>query len=288
MPSSVFISYCHRDKRHLDRVLVHLQPLARDGLSIEPWSDRKIAPGDQWETRISSAIAKSKVAVLLVSADFLASEFIMKCEWPRILRRARDSRIKVLPVVLSPCSFSGHGQLASFQAVNDPSRPIVAIPIAEREKVWNRLRQAVEACLDGQLPDEGWRVVNERIVLDTLRQLAIRKRSSKFAIFSSSDAYVQVLQDIDSPRFECEATSNEFLPESRKLSESSVRKLRAFGFRLSPRDGGNFKQVFHHGDRDADLRTASRLIVKTLATVYGANRNEQIAVSGSIISPARQ
>lgn len=70
--ATVFISYAHEDRDYLDRLLVHLKPLEQQGL-IDPWSDRKLAAGDDWQGRIEERLAAAKAAILLVSADFLAS-----------------------------------------------------------------------------------------------------------------------------------------------------------------------------------------------------------------------
>ena len=110
----VFVSYAHRDRRHLDRLRVHLRTLGRSGL-IDLWDDTLLQPGSDWRREISDAIASAKVAVLLVSADFLASEFITGDELPPLLAAAREEGARVLPVIVSPCRFKQTSELANFR-----------------------------------------------------------------------------------------------------------------------------------------------------------------------------
>jgi hypothetical protein len=281
--ATIFISYAHRDKRHLDRLLVHLEPLCRRGKKIESWSDRRIAPGRTWEREIAGAMSSAKVAILLISADFLASDFIVTHELPELLRLARRSAITVLPVVLGHCSFRNDRELASFQAVNDPARPVDALPIAERERVWNRVLEAVEASLAGRPADEGWRVVNERIVFDSLTVLSTWRRSNGFVIFQIGDFYVQLMRDLDTPTFHCEAVSSEYLPAAARLSRSRVQKLRAIGFTLQRGRESNFTQTFRHDRKPAKIRAIAKIVVRIFSTIYQSSKNENIAVSGGIV-----
>src|SRR5690606_22976993 len=70
----VFFSYSHADGEYLERALIHLRPLERAG-ALNLWSDTKLRAGDRWREEIRKAIGAARVAVLLISADFLASEF---------------------------------------------------------------------------------------------------------------------------------------------------------------------------------------------------------------------
>jgi hypothetical protein len=144
--TGVFISYSHADADWLKRLQVHLTPLERSG-SFEFWDDTKIRPGEQWRKEIASAMASAKVAVLVVSADFLASRFIMENELPALLAAASDEGAIVLAVVAGPCRYLETPSISRFQAVNVPSRPLSLMNTHEREDVFYRVSIAVEAAL---------------------------------------------------------------------------------------------------------------------------------------------
>jgi hypothetical protein len=144
----VFISYSHKNQAWLERLQVHLAPLARTNRQLL-WDDTRIAPGKTWKTEIEEAMASAKVAVLLVSADFLASEFIMDKELPRLLAAASNEGAVILPVIVSPCRFNETSTLSPFQSVNSPKRPLCAMDEFEREDTFYRVSVAVEAALEG-------------------------------------------------------------------------------------------------------------------------------------------
>ena len=85
----IFISYSHKDEREKDRLLSHLGVLQRQGL-IGLWSDDHIGAGANWKKEISEAMAQARVAILLISANFLTSDFILGKEVPTLLKRRQS------------------------------------------------------------------------------------------------------------------------------------------------------------------------------------------------------
>lgn len=151
--TKVFISYSHRDAKWLARIETHLKPLKRK-YEIDIWSDTKIKPGSNWKEEIAKAIKAAKVAILLVSADFLSSDFIASNELPPLLSAAEKEGALILPVILSPSYFSKTETLSQFQAVNDPSRPVINISKNEQEKLFVKLAEEVEASFISAFPTE--------------------------------------------------------------------------------------------------------------------------------------
>ena len=132
--SKVFISYSHKDARALKRLRIQITSVERAGL-IDVWDDTKIKPGTDWRQEIKIALEQARVAILLVSADFLASKFIAENELPPLLAAAEAGGTVVVPVILSPCLFD-ESPLSRFQAVNDPSKPLSGMKPYERDEIW--------------------------------------------------------------------------------------------------------------------------------------------------------
>jgi TIR domain len=112
-----FVSYSHNDSDLLKRLQTHLKPLVRRGL-VELWDDTKIRPGDEWRKEIGNALDSAKVAVLLISADFIASDFIAEDELPPLLAAAEKDGLKILSLILSPSRYEKIESLSKYQSVN--------------------------------------------------------------------------------------------------------------------------------------------------------------------------
>jgi hypothetical protein len=145
---SVFISYSHADTEWLKRVKVHLKPLERESL-IEIWEDTRIQTGDHWKSEIQKALEKSHAAILLVSADFLASDFIIENELPQLLQLAQDHGTRIFQVIISPCCFNEIEQLAQFQAVNSVSKTLIEMDRGDQERLLLQLAQDIIAHAKG-------------------------------------------------------------------------------------------------------------------------------------------
>ncbi|MFN7984815.1 MAG: toll/interleukin-1 receptor domain-containing protein [Vicinamibacterales bacterium] len=142
----VFISYSHSDTEYLDRLLVHLKPLEKRSL-LELWVDTRLRAGDKWKREIEKALQRATVAVLLVSADFLASDFITDNELPPLLKNAEEQGTRVIPIIVKPCGFTRDKSLKSFQAVNDPKKALILLPAGLQEAIYDQVASEIEGWL---------------------------------------------------------------------------------------------------------------------------------------------
>jgi hypothetical protein len=150
----VFVSYSHVDRPVLDRLLVHLRPLVKKQL-IDLWVDTSLKSGDRWKRKVEDALGRAQVAVLLVSADFLASDFIVDNELPPLLSAAEKKGTRIIPVIVKPCRFLRDPHLNVFQAANDPRTPLISMTEGDRESVLNGISEQIESALKDRMREDG-------------------------------------------------------------------------------------------------------------------------------------
>ncbi|MCS5693651.1 toll/interleukin-1 receptor domain-containing protein [Cyanobium sp. FGCU-6] len=125
-PLKVFISYSHRDDSWREQLEAHLSLLRRQGI-LELWSDRRLIAGDSWDQEISSALAEARILLLLVSPDFIASDYCFGREMAVALERHQRGEAKVVPILLRPCDWTT-APFAHCQAFPRDNRPVSTHP----------------------------------------------------------------------------------------------------------------------------------------------------------------
>ena len=145
----IFIAYSHQDQVWLDRLLQVLSPLIREG-GIDAWSDRRINPGQQWLGAIDQALGAADVGVMLVSAPFLASDFVVRHEIPALLERHRQGKAAVTWIAVS-ASLYQYTAIERFQALNNPDRPLAELSPARRQREIVNIVQKIQEMLAGSV-----------------------------------------------------------------------------------------------------------------------------------------
>lgn len=118
----VFFSYSHRDERLRDRLDAHLAGLRHMGI-IHCWHDRKITAGDHVDEGIDAQLEKADLILLLISADFLNSDYCYRNEMMNALKRHKEGKARVIPVILRPVDWE-KSPFAHLMAVPSDGKPI--------------------------------------------------------------------------------------------------------------------------------------------------------------------
>lgn len=124
--ASVFFSYSHKDEELRDRLEAHLAILKRQG-AITTWHDRRITAGSEFAGSIDKAMEEAEVILLLVSSDFLASDYCYDVEMTRALERHAEGSSTVIPIILRHCDWH-HAPFGNLLAAPRDGKPIVSWP----------------------------------------------------------------------------------------------------------------------------------------------------------------
>lgn len=111
------------------------------------WDDHQIAPGSKWADEISNAVDTARVAVLLVSPDFLASDFIMSVELPRLIKRAEKDNLTIMWIPIRESAYKTT-DLASYQAAFPPSTPLASLTKSERDAAFTQIAASIARAID--------------------------------------------------------------------------------------------------------------------------------------------
>jgi len=160
--AKVFVSYSHNDDTALKELQPFLTSLEWDGL-LSCWADTRLKGGDDWEAGIYAALNDATVAVLLISQDFLASEFIRNKELPRILPRAHAGNLKVLSILLSPSSVDDDEfvftdlegkccktKLTRWECYGRPEKTLSKLSPSDRKEEYKKLNKRLRELSKGE------------------------------------------------------------------------------------------------------------------------------------------
>ena len=123
MPVKIFICYAREDEQLLTKLKAHLSPLQRQGL-VETWYDRDISAGTEWAKEIDKNLNEAQIVLLLVSPDFMASDYCYSNEMKQALKRHEQGEVQIIPVILRPVYWQ-ETPLSQFQALPTDGKPVI-------------------------------------------------------------------------------------------------------------------------------------------------------------------
>lgn len=150
---NIFIGLSHKDRAWADRLKSHLRVAFLDKPDVTIWDDRQIKVGDKWSEEIQMALQRANVAVLLVSADYLASDFVANIEVPTLLERRAEEGLRIIPLLVRPCAWHEVSWLRSIQFWPKDANPLASLSDSEIDRNLEELANQVAATLERGSPE---------------------------------------------------------------------------------------------------------------------------------------
>ena len=135
----LFYSYSHKDESLRDELETHLKLLQREGL-ISTWHDRRILGGEEWADRIDESLEAADFILLLVSADFIASDYCYEKEMTRALERHEKREAVVVPIIVRDCDWQS-AKFEQLQALPKNGKAVKLWP--DRDSAWKDIAQGI-------------------------------------------------------------------------------------------------------------------------------------------------
>jgi len=120
--ASIFISYSHKDEKDLKKLEDHLKILQRTG-KIRTWTDRNISAGEEWKDQIHENLAESQIILMLISTNFIASDYCYDIEMNTALERHHNNEAVAIPIIIRDCLWQV-GPFAKLQALPTDGKPV--------------------------------------------------------------------------------------------------------------------------------------------------------------------
>lgn len=261
---SIFISYAHEDRKILEGLRKPLLSIQNRFKIQLVWDDSRLKTGDTWEREIQIYLMNAPVAILLLSQNFTASEYIQNTELPILLERHGRDEVTLLPVIAGRVDLDLIG-LNDFETIPPPERPLQSLDKAHREEYYYQLGLRVKEILMqlspaletaatpslnapgevvtrlatafGPSQPRSWKLaVPAEMATDEiehqLRRLITQTKHRGFLIFSRGALYTQYAyyKEFDTTSVIIEVISNAYLPADFQLSKLQMQHLSELGF----------------------------------------------------------
>ena len=144
-PVEVFISYSHRDDEFRAQLETHLALLKRSG-AVKTWHDRRIGAGQEWSNEISEHLESADLILLLISADFLASDYCYDIEMKQALKRHEAGLAAVIPIIVRKVDNWESAPFSKLQVLPKDGKAITTWP--DRDEAWSDVARGIRLAVD--------------------------------------------------------------------------------------------------------------------------------------------
>src|SRR5215510_1416785 len=156
----VFFSYSHKDEDLCDELNAHLAALKRQSV-IKNWTDRQITAGDEWRNEIEKHLNSADLILLLVSSDFLNSDFCYLIETSRALLRHDSGDARVIPVIVRPVYWKNE-PISWIQSLPKDGKPVTSWD--SRDEAWLNVVEGISAAIDMMAQAKGQRICESSLL----------------------------------------------------------------------------------------------------------------------------
>lgn len=222
----VFISYSHADEQLRNELEKHLKALQRQGL-IETWHDRRIVAGEELHHEIDEKLNAADVILLLISPDFIASDYCYDLEMQQAMQRHNRKEATVIPVILRPCLWEDT-PFSKLMVTPTDAKPVVKF--ANQDEAFLEITKAIKSALKKNAGKES----NPTVTFQPGSDSSPSMKSVREVIRSSNLAVKKVFTDQDRDQFLDEA-----FKYTAKFFEGSLEELQKRNPELSTR----FQQI---------------------------------------------
>jgi TIR domain len=146
-PLSIFISYAHEDEPLRQQLESHLSLLRRQGW-IADWHDRQILAGGEWARAIDQHLETASIILLLISPDFLASDYCYNVEMQQALKRHKRGEARIIPIILRPCHWE-EPPISTLHALPTENKPVTTW--VNRDEAWLDVEQGIRKVVEALL-----------------------------------------------------------------------------------------------------------------------------------------
>ncbi|HRI38923.1 MAG TPA: TIR domain-containing protein, partial [Nitrospira sp.] len=143
-PIDLFYSYAHEDNALRDELAGHLKIMERRGV-IRPWHDRCLTPGEKWDGKIHEGLQAADLVLLLISSDFIRSDYIWSQELDVAMKRHERGEASVIPVLLRAVDIAG-APFEKLQGLPTDFRPVTSWP--NRDEAWTDVAKGIRKTVE--------------------------------------------------------------------------------------------------------------------------------------------
>lgn len=143
-PVDLFYSYAHEDNALRDELAGHLKIMERRGV-IRPWHDRCLTPGEKWDGEIHESLQAADLVLLLISSDFISSDYIWSQELDVAMKRHERGEASVIPVLLRAVDIAG-APFEKLQGLPTDFRPVTSWP--NRDEAWTDVAKGIRKTVE--------------------------------------------------------------------------------------------------------------------------------------------